>query len=360
MNILLVRLSSFGDILFTTPVIDAIHRAHPGAQVDVVTYQRFAGALEHHPGVRRLLRLPKKSLGQAFKSCRVGAFTRGFSRFASELRAERYDLAVDLHNVTDSSLVARLARAAHRVGNRRQTLSTGFRTRCGFDDRNETAHEHAAVSNLRYLVDAGVLDEQSLTEPPRLSFYTPQDARQNVDRYLAENDLAGRQLVGLNPGGSYEYKRWPPERFAEVGAYLQQQLGSPVLLFGGPAEREVVSRVAAGIPGPVVDTSALPMFDAFELISRLRLFVTNDSAPLHIAAAARVPAVGLYGPANFEKFYPLSDLIEPVLVDVPCRPCTPKQGRACRHRDCFGRMTVQRVCGICDVVLEKSFKKLAS
>jgi ADP-heptose:LPS heptosyltransferase len=122
----------------------------------------------------------------------------------------------------------------------------------------------------------------------------------------------------------------------------------------------VARQVARSIRGPVIDTSELPLFEAFELIGRLRLFVTNDSAPLHIAAAAGTPAVGLYGPANYQKFYPLSDAIRPVLVDVPCRPCTPSQGRACTHRDCFSKMTVYQVRQACLMALGDEANRWAS
>lgn len=360
MRVLLIRLSSLGDVLFTTPAISALAERYPGVRIDFATYKRFGGALAHHPLVDRLLLLPKKQISAAAKRGAVAEASRTLSAFISELRAERYDLIVDLHNVTDSALVARGARGERRVGNSRQPLSRLFSDRFDFDDRNETGREHSAFSNLRYLVEAGWLGNELLQTEPRLAFHTPESAKQNVDRFLHDHQLQGRELIGLNPGGSYEYKRWPASRFAEVGARLQAQTGMPLLLFGGPSEQEAVQRVASGIPGPVIDTSPLPFFEAFELISRLRLFVTNDSAPLHVACAAGTPTVGLYGPANFDKFYPLSPSARAVKVDVPCRPCQPKQGRACAHRDCFLQLTTARVVAACEDLLGGGVQRRAS
>ncbi|TWT85449.1 Lipopolysaccharide core heptosyltransferase RfaQ [Posidoniimonas polymericola] len=360
MRVLLIRLSSLGDVMFTTPAITALAERYPGVKIDVATYQRFGAALQHHPLVDRRLLLPKKKISAAARGGAVREAARLASQFVRELRREHYDLIVDLHNVTDSALVALAARGDRRVGNARQPLSRLLHSRFKFDDRNETATEHAAVSNLRYLVEAGWLKPDSLRGEPRLSFHTPASAKENVDRFLQEQRLVGKELVGLNPGGSYEYKRWPAERFAEVGASLQARTGGPVLLFGGPAEREVVQRVAAGIKGPVVDTSALPLFEAFELISRLRLFVTNDSAPLHIATAAGTPTVGLYGPANVRKFYPLSPAARMVEVEVACRPCQPKQGRACVHRNCFSWLTTDQALRACDELLGEPQQRRAS
>lgn len=358
MRILLIRLSSFGDIVLATPTIAALAKRYPHAHIDFVTYDRFRAALEHHPGVDRLLTLPKRRIRGAFKSWKLLGAAGGIRRFVRELRREQYDLVVDLHNVTDSALVGLLARGAHKAGARRQVLTTPFHTRTEFDDRNETATHHAAVTNLWYLVEAGWLQEHDVPAAPALEFHTPPAAKRNVDHFLMDNGLAGRALAGFNPGGSYAYKRWPAERFAEVANSVHERYGMPLLLFGGPAERDVVSEVSARITAaPVINTCDLSLYEAFELISRLRLFVTNDSAPLHVAAAAGTPTVGLYGPANYRKFAPLAPTVTPVMVDVPCRPCTPSVGRACDHRSCFANITVARVQEACAALLEAEHRR---
>lgn len=348
-KILLIRLSSLGDILLATPAIRALKAREPDCEIDFVVYDRFAAALTHHPDLQQLLLVPKKALKADLAQHSYVSFWRKLTGFVTELRRTEYDFVIDLHNVTESALVALYARGRVKVGHKKQLLSLLFPVRSSFDIGFASAAMHAAESSLRFLVDAGCLAEADIPHKPRLEFFGPPSAPAEVDDYLDRHNLRGKPLIGINPCASYDFKRWSAERFAAVADILSETYGGMILLFGSPNEQDVVQQVMRAMKQPAIDTSSLPLFQAFELIGRLSLFVTNDSAPMHIAAALGTPLVALHGPINIKKFSPLADQVRSISKELPCLPC--KDIKSCRSRLCFDQVTVEEVCAACHELL---------
>lgn len=351
-KILLIRLSSLGDIILTTPAIRALRNRYPDGRIDFVAYDRFASSLAHHPELGRLLLLPKKKLKEQLVRREFGAFLRTLCAFITDLRSTRYDYVIDLHNVTESALTALLARGRIKAGHKKQLLSLLFSVRSSFDIGFASATMHSTEANLRFLTDAGCLDKTDLPDKPRLEFFLPDCAAAEVDAYLAGQGLKDKLLMGVNPCASYDFKRWNPERFAAVADFLSETYGCTLLLFGSPTEQPVVRQVMSAMKNQAIDTSHLSVFQAFALIGRLRLFVTNDSAPMHIAAALGVPLVALHGPINTNKFSALTDVGRGISKDLPCLPC--KDIARCQSRLCFEQVTVDEVCEACRDLLTSS------
>jgi predicted lipopolysaccharide heptosyltransferase III len=356
-KILLIRLSSLGDIIMTTPAIRAVRNRYPDARIDFVVYDRFSAALAHHPEVDRLFLLPKKKLKEQLARRNFGQFWHTLLDFIADLRSTRYDFIIDLHNVTESALTAILARGRMRAGHKKQLLSLFFKVRSDFDIGFASATMHSAESNLRSLVDAGCLALADLPDKPALEFFVPAETTREVDEYLSQQGLKGKLIMGVNPCASYDYRRWSADRFAAVADFLTETYGCTILLFGAPSEQPTVREVMAAMKSPAVDTTNLTAFRAFELIRRLRLFVTNDSAPMHIAAAMGTPLVALHGPINVKKFAPLSDVARSITKDLPCLPC--KKVSECSSQICFDQVTVEEVCLACRELLDSTLAKTA-
>lgn len=352
MNILLVRLSSFGDILLTTPAIRALRRKYPDARIDMAVYDRFSLAASAHPEIDTLHILPKKRLKELLKGRRYGEFLALLNDFIRNLRKVRYDHAIDMHNVTESALTVLASKAGSRTGHKRQLLTALFNRRSSFDDNVISSKLHTVETNIRFLIDAGLLVEGDIPTDARPEFYLPSGTAEKVDEWLASNGLEGKPLAGVNPCASYDFKRWSEEGFARVADHLHE-LGYTVLLFGTPAEQEVVNRVKGAMRHPAV--AGLPLFAAFDLIRRLKIFVTNDSGPMHVAAAFNVPIVAIHGPANIHRFRPLAEYVRSVTRELSCLPCRAKIARQCVGRDCLSTVTASEVCSACDSLLtEKS------
>lgn len=348
-KILLIRLSSLGDIIMTTPAIRALRNRYPDAQIDFVVYDRFSAALAHHPELHRLFLLPKKKLKDQLAQRHFGQFWHTLRDFIAELKSNHYDYVIDLHNVTESAFTAIAARGTIKAGHRKQLLSLFFKVRSSFDIGFATSTIHSAESNLRYLVDAGCLTPDDIPARPGLEFFVSPEATQEVNEYLAQQGLQGKLIMGVNPCASYDYRRWSADRFAAVADFLVETYGCTILLFGSPSEQPTVRQVMAAMKNPAVDTSHLTVFQAFELIRRLRLFVTNDSAPMHVAAALGTPLVAIHGPINVKKFAPLSDVARSITKDIPCLPC--KRVSECASQLCFDQVTVEEVCQACRELL---------
>lgn len=351
MRILLIRLSAFGDILFCTPLLAALRKKYPDADIDVAVDARFRHALEHHPAVSRQILVPGRECRQLIRSLRLFPAAVAVRQLLASLRSREYDVAIDLHSATTSTLTAIASRAKLRVGNRRQTLAWPFGKRCAINDGRESATLHSAETYIQYAVEAGLLLPSDVPESLRLTYYGPPHAKQNVDQFLAQHGFLNEEAVGINPGGSYPAKRWSEEGFARISEFLHQRVGRPILLFGSSAEAAIVQRIASASRVPTIDTTSLPLCEAFELIGRLRLFVTNDSAPLHIAAALGTPAVGLYGKINFAKYYPLS----PSIISLRSTPTAGTRRHALRDpredRQHFGQIAEETVCRACEQIL---------
>jgi heptosyltransferase-2 len=183
---------------------------------------------------------------------------------------------------------------------------------------------------------------------PDVSLRCPPDWSAAGDRLLG--DGAGPRWVGINPGAAYgTAKRWLPERFAAVGDMLARD-GAHIALVGGPAERPVGEAIAAQMTAParvLCGDTTLP--ELVGVLSRLRLLVTNDSGPMHLAAALGVPTVAIFGPTDWRETHPVGDGHRLVREPVHCSPCLLRECPI-DHR-CMRRVTVDRVAGEASALL---------
>ncbi len=145
---------------------------------------------------------------------------------------------------------------------------------------------------------------------------------------LPPHGTHGALRVGVHAGASAPARRWPAKRFAAVANGLVERHGARIILTGGPGEEEIARTVATLVQTPVIDLAGRTSLGGLAaLISRLDLFITNDTGPAHIAAALRVPSVTIFGPADVRRWSPL-DTSRHVAMhrSVECSPC--------RHRVC--------------------------
>jgi heptosyltransferase-2 len=162
----------------------------------------------------------------------------------------------------------------------------------------------------------------------------------------------GGGWIGLNPGAFFgSAKRWVPARYAAVGDALAEQTGHRVAILGGPAERPLGEEIAAAMassPRVLCGETTLP--ELFGVLSRLRLLVTNDSGPMHLASALGIPLVAVFGPTDWQETAPRGTGHRLVKSDVECAPC---MLRECPidHR-CMKRVTVGEVVAAAGAMLE--------
>jgi heptosyltransferase I len=290
-RILVIRLSSIGDIVHALPAVAALGESLPGAEIAWAVDSRFAELVEGNPFVGRVLRLDTlgwrgRSRSADASKDRVGGLGAG--------RQFRPEVAVDFQGLVKSAALSWMSRAPRRIGFagrwRRETLAGLLYT-----ERVEAAgRQHVVEENLALVERLGAAPR------PRecWKFPLPRDpgVESDVDRRRAE--LGAEKFIVINPGGGWTSKRWPPQQYVELMRTIESQRDCWVLVTGSPDEESWIRQIvmAAGCKRVIYFPSTLVEFIA--LVRRARLLVGGDTGPLHIAAAAGTPIVAIYGPTN--------------------------------------------------------------
>ena len=249
----------------------------------------------------------------------------GRRRLISELRSRDFDLAILFQNAFEAALLAWWARIPRRIGYARDRRSLLLTHAIPIDPEVKQAHQ------VYYYL--GLLGGAGLGEPRPWRGFKPLPscdlAVRESDGEAARSLLrthgieAGEILIGLNPGASYGgAKRWLPDRFAEVADHLAVKYSARIILFGSGAELSISQYVAAKMACPSVNLAGkTTLGQLMGLIKECALLVTNDSGPMHLAAALGVPQVAIFGSTSDLATGPLSRLAEVVRVPAECSPC---------------------------------------
>jgi heptosyltransferase-2 len=159
----------------------------------------------------------------------------------------------------------------------------------------------------------------------RLEFWTSRADEDFAAEKLRRSGLADNQLlVAFAPGAAWSYRRWPVDRFIALGRWLQETRRATVLVFAAKNERELADQIARGLIMEKTFNLAgqTTIRQMAAMLKHCRLFVGNDSGPLHVAAASGVPVAGFFGPGEFERFKPWGFEHEPIRLGFPCSPCS--------------------------------------
>jgi lipopolysaccharide heptosyltransferase I len=302
-HILFVKPSSLGDIVHAMPTCAAIRRAYPEARLTWLVKRQWAGLVERIDGVDRVW--PVKST------------LKGWLSQVSPLRAERFDLVVDLQGLFRSAAIGWFSGSPLLVGfaNGREGSSWFYSMRVPVPQ----SEMHAVDRYLLVAKAVGALEPGT----PEFRFRIPQTDYEEVDRLLSRSGvMPGTSWVALNVSARWPTKRWPAASFAEVADRLQQEGYGAVVMVGGPDERADVAAVRGMMKTPAVDLSGATTVGLLPaLLSRAALLITNDSGPMHIAAAVGTPLVAMFGPTSAVRTGPYGMGHSVLTGNVPCRPC---------------------------------------
>ncbi|MBN1141037.1 MAG: lipopolysaccharide heptosyltransferase II [Deltaproteobacteria bacterium] len=330
---ILVRLPNWiGDAVMSTPALGAVRAFFPQAEITVAAPPAVAELFRSHPYCDRIVVLGQ---GSAFP---------GLARWwaaAQALRRQRFDLAILFQNAISAAFLATLARCRRRIGY--VTDGRGFLLthRAPTPDRGRRLHQvHYYLEMLKHF---GIGDGK-----PILKLECTAEERE-----WARNRLGQGQWIAINPGAAYgEAKRWFPERFAQVADGLAREFGCGILLTGGPGEIRIGSDIEAAMESrPLNLIGQTTVRQLMALLSQSSLMITNDSGPMHIAAAFGVPLVAIFGPTDHLTTSPWTDRAEIIREDFPCAPCL-KRKCPIDHR-CMKAVSAEKV-------LEKSRLLLAA
>lgn len=332
MRILVVRLSSIGDVVHTTPMVAALIEA--GHEV--------AWAVEP-PGAPLVSSI--RGLGQTFVLPKASAYDwNDRFRIARTLRDFSPDVAIDAQGLWKSAFWTWLSGAPRRIGwmadHRREASSSVMLTEtvaCTAEDVHVIDQHHAL------LVGLGI-DERGSRDFP---YVLPEEAVAMAAEYRAS---MGNPLVLIAPGGGWENKLYPAELWGQVANGLAQMRLAPVVLWG-PGEEELAAAVIEASGGAAKRAPATSVLELAALARSCRLFLAADTGPLHIAAAMGAPLVAIFGPTDPARNGPWSKEDEVVRRIPACAPC---HKRSCDiHQDTMKKIQVS-------AVVEAATRRLAS
>ena len=300
-KILILRLSSIGDVVLTTPIIRALANCFPTAELHFLTKAAYAGLLEAHPLLTRVHR-----------------FEGNLEATISALEDEGFDLVVDLHrNIRSALIKMRLGVRSGTYSKDRWPVLLHTKWKLVPLPKVHTVERYArALEPLGCKLDGGGLE-----------LYLPVEAHGMAEKVL--KGQFNKAPMGVVLGGKYPTKRWPAAHFIE----LLNALGQAVILFGGPEDKAEAASIAAKLKVPYLNAAGqFNLALSAALVNRCAFVLTHDTGLMHIAAAFQkkiftlwgntVPELG-FGPYGVEHAVALQ------VADLSCRPCTKLGYDAC-------------------------------
>jgi len=310
---ILVRATNWvGDAVMSIPALEAIRGRWPQAEIAILARPWVLELYRDQGFADRLIAFDHRGRHR-------GVFGR--ERLAFELRHERFDGAVLLQNAFEAAWIAWRAAIRERIGYARDGRGS-LLTRAVPVPQPGEAPPHETYYYLELLRRAGWLERVAPVE--HITLRTTAAAREHAEIILCRAGArAGALRIAIAPGAAYgSAKCWPPERFAALAARLIADFDADVILFGTAAERSVAERIAAGMrrrPIWLVGETSIGELPA--LLAACHLFVGNDSGAMHVAAAAGLPVVGIFGPTDPDGTSPVTPRFTLVRHGVSCSPC---------------------------------------
>ena len=331
MNILLVRLRSIGDVVFTTPAIRAVRRHYPDARIAYIVEEESAPVVRHNPHLDEVI---------VARSPRARGRLRADIALSRRLRRERYDLAIDFHGGPRSSLLTWLSGAPTRIGYEVAGRSWMYTIRV--PRPRVLRPRHSVVSQWDVLLPLGItppdpeIDSTEMpSDPAATSAVGDRLARAGID--------AANPVIVVHVSAGTPFRRWPSASFVELVCRLASaDANRRIILTSGPSDadaaaaiaRDARARLSGNERAAVVECGEFDLSELRALIDRAALYIGGDSGPLHIAGTTGVPIVGLYGPTLPVRSQPFrgAQYIS-AAADVPDLPCRPCDQRRCEPGD---------------------------
>jgi len=317
LKILIIRLSSLGDILHALPAFTDLRTTFPDARIDWLVSTRFKFLLSAVPGIDTLYDIDIDSL---LPLSRSGSGWRRILKTVGTLRSQRYNFSIDFQGLLKTAFLGFLSGSATRLGFSKDLV------------REPPAHwlyqrvlnkpetqVHVVTINRMLAQLAGSRASSACCE-----FIISDADRRRVDSLLGENQL--EDFVVINPGGGWPTKRWDPKRYGLLAKKIRRELGLRVVVTTGPGEDDLYSIISEHSGDAVPYHFQLSFLQLVPQLKKARLFVSGDTGPFHLACSLGTAVVGIFGPTSPVRNGPWRDSDEAVSHVLPCSYC---YGRKC-------------------------------
>jgi len=280
-RILITRLSHIGDCILTLPLLTAIRKQHPNAFIAWAVEPPTHKLLNQHPDLNNIILIPKGWLGKP--SC--------WPSLRKELREHQFDISIDPQGITKSAGLGWISGAKKRIGVRGQwgrELSPWLNNRLV-----TTKSTHLVDRTMELLAELGFESKPQ----PNIEFGLPlcRSSAETLDQKL-DQSILGDRFVVINPGGSWQSKRWEMDRFGSVASYLKRHHGiNCLIVWAGDEEQKMAQTIFDFDPTASVIAPPTSLQELAVVCKRSSFFIGSDTGPMHLATAMGTPCIGLYG-----------------------------------------------------------------
>jgi len=310
-RILIIRLSSLGDILLTTPLIRSLKKANPDLKIDFLVRKEYEDTLKNNPHLNQLYQYKNENVDEII----------------NQLLQNKYDLIIDLQNNLRSKKIANHLKASSvkfKKKSLEKFLLVNFKINFLKDVPQIPIRYANSLNNFQ-------LDEFGL------ELFLPKEIKSSIN--FEEN------LIGFAPGSRHFTKMYPKEYFIELGKLLSQNF--KILLFGGKSDREICAEISKQIPNSIDLSNDNNLFQTAADMKICKAIICNDSGMMHTACAVQVPVITIFG-STVKEFgftpYKISNLILEN-NSLSCRPCSHIGREKCpeKHFKCMLEITPEIV-----------------
>jgi lipopolysaccharide heptosyltransferase II len=339
LKFLLLKPSSLGDVVQALPVLRLIKRHEPSAEVWWWVNAELAPLLEDDPDLAGVIRFERRGWGSPRRWLE-------FWRQLRWMRAQHFDWVMDLQALARSSTIAWLANGQRLVG-----LDDSREGACGYYDiavPRASFHTHAVDWYLSVLPVLGV---------PVTNHFTWLPARPAVAAAVREKwAVNSDHWLALLPGARWENKRWPADHFAAVVRQISLRYsGLRFVILGGNSDKPLGEIITKAAPERCLDlTGATSLPEMVEWLRLSQAVLTNDTGPMHVAAALGKPLVALFGPTEPRRTGPYGQLDCALRVNLPCAPCLKSRCAWSQPMECLTAIQTQTVVERVEQVLRGS------
>ncbi len=335
-RILIVEVNWVGDVLFTTPFIRSVRKAYPDAYIACLAHPRTKQVLGSNPRIDELIEYDEAERHKGIL---------GKAGLIFELRRKKFDTAFILHRSLTKAAITFLAGIGKRVGypeKKRSFLLT--------DPVPMPSEEMHKVEYFLGLAKAAGIDEG----PHWYEFFVEDKDRAYIKGLLSKGGISGGELlITICPGGNWDPKRWPKERFAELSDMLIERAGARIAIAGAEKDVSLAEEIKEMMRNePVVTCGMTTLGQLGALLERSGLVVANDTGPMHMAGAVKTKVLALFGPTSPDITGPYGEAPHRVIYrndkcDVPC------YDMSCRDNRCMADIKVEDVFNVAQELMNE-------
>ena len=336
-RVLFVRIDRIGDMVLSTPVFKSLKAANPLLEITILASSGNSPLLVNNPNVDHMISYnPAKGL-------------QSLLSVIGKLRNNKFDLAIDPYDNyrLTSALIVFLSGAKWRVG------YSCYGREIFFNIKVERPPDdtHFIDVVLNSIEPLGIATKDRVPE-----IFITKDEEKKGREWLAQTGIENKPIVGIHPGAYYESQRWPTEYYADFIVRLRENRDFEAILFGGPSDSSVINHIKSRLNGKIPICEDKDLRRVLALISECKLFICNNSGPLHMAAALGVPTISFMGPSQKVRWWPAGEKHIVLRVDdLPCIGCNSGQCKIGTH-NCMDQITPETVLNMVRNLLKEKRK----